>query len=644
MIHSHKEIINPPQKSKNIGYILLSRSLDPEQDLRILKSSLSLFFGAFGQNAAVYCNDNYIFSILIPECLPKLDLFSFYKRQNDFAFIEGTFYDRELLKKYGKSREDFVRWLLKKLSEKNVDILKKLNGNYSGIIYTSSNGNLYAFNDKFGINKQFFYSDRNQFALTNNIFALGKNPHLNNRIKPESLFQILQTDYPINRNTEFEQIHHILPSEILIRKNDCLFRPIDCYRFERRNNTNTADKKILQNLYEKLDSFFQFLNDYLEEPCGLFLSRGKDARILLNFLDKHFAEYGLFNFRTASWARIEAIDVEKIANRLKKDLLRLEEFTLDRNESVLAGMNTTAASDWFALSQLASKYTNYALIGHGGDKPSGKCAAFREYPPPKTKAELAEAYFRSASKGVKKEDIHRTLPCFKSFGSAKDKFLSTYDHLQADHLCDIEIKHSIENRWFRHTIPILHKANQYITPIYPYLEKNTCQAYFDLPLHLIHSQSAHANLACMGSKTNSIQSTEFPVPLNLERRIRPIMKKVIQLNNLLSGLLFDLKTKAPSNPKISNGKRKYKVLSSYLKERAGGVVYSENNTLLHRVMVIDSYLQLLFDLDFSIYCNPIKSLEFPADSSESKAYGDYGAGFFSQNSNKKPGVYENTRQ
>lgn len=605
MIHSFDEEIRFPEKKKNAGYILVNSGEPGYAD--ILKESIRLFCGGFGSEVRMFGNGEYAYAILIQDRINKLDRISLYRENGNFTFIEGTFYDPDLLRRFrinpaDRTDQAFAEWFYDTFRKSGTDFLKSLNGHYSGFLYRETDGRLYAFNDRFSLNRQYIYDDGRRFALSNNIFALCKNRHLKIEIDTDAIGQILQFDYPVGRRSEFTNIRHILPCDLVSRKEDSLYvQKLDLHSFNREERLST--RICLDRLIERFHYFFDFLDNYLDEPTGLFISRGKDCRLFLHFLENS-GNYELFSFATdeSAWSFLEAKQVERIAEYLSKDLYRLENFRIDRNIAVIAGMNTTATSSWFALAQPASRFTDYAFIGHGGDMLSGKLECFRN-PMIKSMSDLILFEYEYYSNGVRPEDITESIPCLDRIKSSKDQFFSFYKESRDDLLCNSELKHGFQHRWYRHSIPILHKTNHFLTPIYPYLEKNICQEYFNLPVNMIRTQKLHAIMAAREKKSNKVQSTEFPVSLKFEPNARPLMHGIIKLNNRWNDRIFRYVFQKRSKGKGNQPTGEYVFRSSFMKEIAGPKIRLENKRLQHRLKVLDSYLSLVLDMDFKRYCN-----------------------------------------
>lgn len=599
----HHEIkIDHAIKPRLTGYLLVETSNDqPEFSRKVLMEGIQNFFGGFGRKTNIYDLGKYILAILYPDDNQKLDHQSFIKNENGFAFIEGTFYDFERLRETGSDKPLtnglFALEILKICQSGDFKKLKEFNGRYSGFAYIQNTDTLVLFCDQLGGNRMYVYDDCH-FAVSNNIFALACNPFLKVTIDEQSIAEILQLEYPLFRSTEFDQIKLILPSDIYIRS----YKSVQYQKYYQSifRQRNKSDKEYISELSATIDRFFKELNDYLKEPIGIFMSKGKDSRVFLPFLEKNQIPYIPFVFKDGTGV-FDYPYVKRIAQLLDKDLHVLESYTVDRRFAFMMAMSTTPTLSWGALAGVSSKYTNSALMGLFGDMSSGKMPSFR-VPGIKTKDDMIAGIFRWITKGVTQEIFNESLPYYRNT-HIWERYNSLYEaYPESELLIDYEIFHDTDNRSFRNTQPILLRSQHYTTPVTPFAEKSILAAYHSLPLSLIRSQKAHAIIAASEHKSNSIRSTAFPVSLKLEKNIRPAMLKVIRFNNRFNNILLKWQIKK-FNPYVETSS--FTPTSDYFKEVLKGSipVQPSHKRLLTRLYNTDEYLHLVFHDNIRLFCN-----------------------------------------
>ncbi len=588
-----KEFIHQTQIDNNInprlpGFLLLENNDDNLKTNRIIEEGINKFFGGFGEIAHILDLNTYKFALLMPEELPKLSCVSFIKENDDFAFIEGTFYDYDLLKR-NKSElisSDLAKEVLTIVRSRDYSKLKDFNGRYSGFAYIKQTDELILITDRYGANRVFVYHNQGTFAVSNNIFALSTNPVLKVTINEESIAQIVHYEYPAYRQTEFNEIELVLPSDILIR-HDKKNSVRKSYQQISRKPVK-SDTEYVNELRFTIDNFFRKTSDYLNEPMGIYLSKGKDSRIFLPFLERNKIPYVPFVFREDTGV-FDYPQVKQIAELLDKDLHVLDKHTIDKNLAYLMSMSTTYTTPWVGLGKVAANYVSNALMGLYGESSSGKLSAHRHYGVTDRESTIKYTIVANA-RGVTKEDADKWVPYFKKYDT-EAAFRKIYDEYPPVEIpFDYDTYQDFDHRSFRNAVVILLKAQHFITPITPFMDRSVADVYHRLPKSLLKSQYAHTALAAEEPKSNKIKSTAFPVSLKNEKKVRPLLLELIKINHKLKDAF------------LHNQKKKYKPFvdtetfipkSDYFKEiLENKKLHVGNPRILTRLYNIDNYLQL----------------------------------------------------
>lgn len=600
--YKHDVIIDPAIRSRMPGYLLVEHDPEhPDISSNVLKEGIRRFFGGYGHNARLYDLGNYKLAILSPDHSQKLDLISFKKENQDFAFIEGTFYDFDLLRDCKKEPEmigqKLAGELISLVKKGNLEALKEFNGRYSGFVYIADTRSLILITDQYGANRVFVHTDGKRLAVSNNVFALATNPHLKVTVDETGIAQILQVEYPVYRGTEFSEISLVLPSDIFIWKD----RQVSFSKYyQKLNRTRTkSDKQYIDDLYDTINGFFDDFYNYYDETVGIYLSKGKDCRLFLPFLENNRIPYIPFVFKDGTGV-FDYPEVNKIAGLLNKDLHVLESYKADRKLAFMAAMSTTPTLSWFALGSVATNYTNTALMGVFGDISSGKMPSFRVIGM-KTQADLIDGFFAMVSKGVTPEIFRDSLPYYDKF-KTRELYNSLFpDYPKAEILFDNEVYHDVDHRSFRNALAILMRAQHYITPVTPFTDRAVALAYHSLPVSLLKSQKAHTKIAAMEPRSNKIKSTAFPISLKLESHVRPAMMAVIKLNNLLNNRFLKGQIKK-FNPYVPVDD--FTPRSDYFKSVFSGQIPVKvgHKRLLTRMYNADDYLHLVLHDDILPLC------------------------------------------
>ncbi len=598
----HEEKLTKEIKGRMAGYILVEHQEDtPVKSTNIIHQGIQRFFGGFGSNAHLLDLGKYKLALMLPDHAHKLDCISLYREGEDFAFIEGTFSDFDLLRRHHKQNEitteELAAEILNLARENKLEALKMLNGRYSGFVYVASEDKLILITDQYGANRVFVYNYQDTFVVSNNVFALATNPHLSISVDEESIAHILQIEYPVYRGTEFAEISLVLPSDIYLRTNKTTSHQ---KYYQKVNRTRTkSDIQYIKNLTVTFDNYFNEFHHYYNETVGIYLSKGKDCRLFLPFLEQNKIPYQPFVFKDGTGV-FDYKYVHEQAKLLDKDLHVLENYSVDKRLAFLVAMNTSPTLSWFALGSVAQRYTDTALMGIFGDIRSGKMPSFRVIGI-RNKQQVAESFFDMVARGVTEEIVSQLVPYFHKFNTKKAYLRLFDDYPKAEILFDNEVFHDVDHRSFRNALPILMRASHYLSPVTPYMDSTVAEAYRSLPKSLISSQKAHTVIAALEKKTNKIQSTAFPISLKLESKIRPAMMAVIKLNNLLNNRFLHWQKKK-FNPYVATDT--FIPRSDYFKQvfRDQIPLQVGHKRLLTRMYNADDYLHLVFHDDILPLC------------------------------------------
>ncbi len=596
--HIYQTEITEEIPSRLPGYFLIECNADDERTTAILMEGITRFFAGFGENTHIFDIGKYKFALLLPELLPKMNCVSFIKDNDDFAFMEGTFYDYELLKK-NKSQlvsTDLAKEVLEIVKNEQFEKLKLYNGRYSGFVYLKNYDKLVLITDSYGANRVFVYEKSHDFIVSNNVFSISTNPFLSISVNEESIAQIIHYEYPAYRHTEFNEIKLVLPSDILVRQggNNNYLKA-----YQKVNRTpEKSNKEYIDELRSAIDLFFKETINYLQEPMGIYLSKGKDSRLFLPFLERNVIPYQPFVFKMDTGI-FDYPQVKKIASLLGKDLHVLEEFKIKKHLSFLTSMNTTPTISWLALGKVAGQHVSNALMGLYGECSSGKLSAHRNYGIVDRESSI-KATILGNSRGISSEEANKWVPYYKKWDTelAYRNIYNEFPPVQIPF--DYDTYQDIDHRSFRNSVVILMKAQHFITPIAPFMDKRVADVYHRLPLSLLKSQIAHTVIASEEPKSNKVQSTAFPVSLKNERYIRPLLVEIVKLNNkyrdvLLSAYKRNYKPYVKTDTFIPRSEYFQEVLSSNKELQVG------NPRILTRLYHIDDYLQMTFKEDLTPY-------------------------------------------
>jgi hypothetical protein len=252
-------------------------------------------------------------------------------------------------------------------------------------------------------------------------------------------------------------------------------------------------------------------------------------------------------------------------------------------------MSTTHTTPWLALGKIASEFTNTALMGVYGESSSGKLGAYRSFGI-KDRESSMHTTILGNSKEITQEEVLKWIPYYSKYNTV-EAFRKLYDEYPpVDLIFDYDTYQDIDHRSFRNALVILFKAQHFVTPISPYMDKSVSDVYHRLPNSLLKSQIAHTIIASEEEKSNRIKSTAFPVSLKNEKYIRSLLVEIVKINTLFRDVLMS-SHKKKYRPFVK--KNHFQPKSQYFRNIFLNKVEEIGNPrILTRLYNVDEYLYL----------------------------------------------------
>lgn len=477
---------------------LLRKCTDPESDLYLEKVGycVSLPFGEY----TLYIKDHKERGLT-------------YENQDYVLFIEGFFLE-----------DESCFWkMISGIDVRTTDVLtrtlKELNGYYSGVLKIKKSNITILFSDKFGIRRIYYDESLNSFS--NNEFELVK--HTGFKIDEMAIREKIVLDYPIDNRTYFSNIKVVLPLRIVVIRDGVLNQVF--YRIDvKRSGSIEEVKKAYERLFERLS--LSNIN------LGLGLSKGKDSRMYLYFLNQFRMNYKIFTFQLTE-GDMEYKDCLKIAKRLDMNLMMVPMYRPSDREIIGSSKDAILSHEFDRLGRFARENgVDALLIGYLGDHISGKLSCFRNFGIKDLK-KLVDQLFLEYTEGLKKKDLETF--CSRLSGTydlVYENWLRTFDDFEYLSQADAEILHYLEVRGFRRILPRLLQIANHVDVVFPNTENGVFYSYLSLPQRLIKSQEAHTYLASLDKSAGAAKSTAFPISLRNEVHFRTLIRYMVLTMNL----------------------------------------------------------------------------------------------------------------
>jgi len=350
-------------------------------------NKLSQIISHRGPDSSDLYSDNYVFlkffrlSIRDTTNLGMQPMFDNSKRY--ILVFNGEIYNSEELKKKlkyknFKSNSD-TEILLYLLIENGLEILKKIEGMFSFILYDKKEKIFFFGRDRLGIKPLYYTKYRNEYFFCSEIkpLALLKKNELNEKAVADFFFK---SSMDHEDTTFFKDV-------ISLEAGTCGYIQKNKLIKKKYWSLEEVVKKKYQSFFDEKNNLKTIFNDSIKKhlisdrKIGLFLSGGTDSRGILNSILKH-PPSSLRGFETFTYGFQNSSDIDEIkeVKKITKSLKIKSNFLIikpDEIEKNFQSLTTTLESPFtsiriFAVKKLydLAKKKNFSVIleGDGGDE------------------------------------------------------------------------------------------------------------------------------------------------------------------------------------------------------------------------------------------------------------------------------------
>ena len=288
---------------------------------------------------------------------------------------------KELLaKKYKFNTKCDTEVILNGYIEYGIDILKKLRGMFSFVIYDKKQDLLFGARDFFGIKPMYYYLNDNEFMFGSEIKSFIGHPNFKKELNKEALKPYLTFQYSCLNETFFKNVYKLDPGHYFIYKDNHL----DIYEYY--DIKYEKEEKSLDSIVNEINECMKESIEYhkiSDVEVGSFLSSGVDSSYIVSAanVDKTFT----VGFENKEFDECEpARELSKILKKKHKaktisgdmffDALPKVQYFSDEPHANLS------AVPLYYLSKMASKDVKVVLSGEGADELFGGYLEYYESP------------------------------------------------------------------------------------------------------------------------------------------------------------------------------------------------------------------------------------------------------------------------
>ena len=311
------------------------------------------------------------------DCMPVWN-----EKKNIVLIYFGEDYaDPALFSKLKSNHHEFrqtdASYIIHMYEEKGMDFLKDLNGWFSGALVDLNEGRIILFNDRYGMQRIYFYESKDAFYFSSEAKTLLKICPELRQIDMKSLGEYFCCDCVLENRTLFKNVF-LLPfaSAWTFRQNgsiqkDRYFKPEDW------ENQACLDK---ETFYEALkETYNRILPRYFrsEQTVGISLTGGFDTRMLMSCADMAPNEYPCYTFGSMYRDNNDVKIARKVAAAKKqphyvltldKDFLTDFPKYAERTVYISDGYADVGMSPEIYVNQLAREIAPVRLTGNYGSE------------------------------------------------------------------------------------------------------------------------------------------------------------------------------------------------------------------------------------------------------------------------------------
>ena len=263
--------------------------------------------------------------------------------------------------------------------EYGKDILNKLRGMFSFIIYDVNNNSLFGARDFYGIKPLYYYLNDNDFMWASEIKAFLGHPQFKKELNRDMLKQYLTFQYSVGEDTFFKNVYKLRPGHYFT------------YEDGRLDIEKYYEVDLATDNSKSLDEWKDIIRDNLKESIkyhnvsdvevGSFLSSGVDSSVVatLSDVDKTFTVgYDNKKYSEIDYAKelSEIIGVKNISKKISKEEY-FEKFSMIQYYMDEPLADPAAAALYF-VANTASKHVKVSLSGEGADEIFGGYNIYHE--------------------------------------------------------------------------------------------------------------------------------------------------------------------------------------------------------------------------------------------------------------------------
>ncbi|MGB5156741.1 MAG: hypothetical protein WBN77_04800 [Desulfobacterales bacterium] len=317
------------------------------------------------------------------------------KKNLVMLFFGENFTDKEtfdhLKSKNHKFDNSNASYIIHLYEEKGIDFLKDLNGCFSGLLIDIQAEKVFLFNDRYGMQRIYYYENNNAFYFSSEAKALLRICPELRKIDMKGLGEYLCYNCVLENRSLFQNIYLLPCASVWKFQMTGLINKAVYFTSDEWENQPWLEKEFF---YEKLkETFIKILPRYFRtnQKIGISLTSGLDTRIIMANIDMQVGKYPCYTFGGTYRDSFDVQTARKISNVCHQthqvfylDKKFLNDFSIyaDKTVYITDGCLGVVGTPIIYTAALAREIAPISMTGnHGGNILRGEGGILKATPP-----------------------------------------------------------------------------------------------------------------------------------------------------------------------------------------------------------------------------------------------------------------------
>jgi asparagine synthase (glutamine-hydrolysing) len=311
------------------------------------------------------------------DCMPVINE----KKDLVMVFFGEDFCEKDVFTYLKSKNHKFDKYnasyLIHLYEESGIEFLKDLNGWFNGVLIDIRKEIVYLFNDRYGMQRIYYYEGRNDFLFSAEAKSLLKVRQEIREIDLKSLGEYFTYECVLDNRTLFRDIFLLPGASLWSFKKSSLYKKEQYFKKDLWENQPWLEKEFFYKELKKM--LIKIMPKYFKsnQQIGISLTGGLDTRIIMACMEFAEGKHPCYTFgsmyRDCYDVKI-AKKVSKLCNqqhyvlKLTKDFLKNFPYYAEKSVNITDGSLDVSSSPELFLNQLAREIAPIRMTGNFGSE------------------------------------------------------------------------------------------------------------------------------------------------------------------------------------------------------------------------------------------------------------------------------------